>query len=272
MGKNYKHYEDLGYKIPKYKNYCGRTVVKRGTVVTVDVKDLPRYSKVNVLLKCDNCGEEYTTSYSNYLSHNHKGKTYCKHCHSKVFTSGENNYNWNPNLTEEDRIINRNTEENIIFKKKVMARDNYTCQCCGKKINNDGVVHHLDGHNWCKEKRTDETNGITLCEKCHKNFHSIYGYGNNTKEQFEEWIGQAVNLLKYNEELPTTKKVYCVDSGKTYNSVKELQKELKLKGCSGIYKACNHRELNLKVRGMSFMWLYDAIKFDSHGVGTKLGE
>ncbi len=39
-----------------------------------------------------------------------------------------------------------------------------------------------------KELRTTLTNGITLCETCHKNFHHQYGYGNNTKKQFEKWL------------------------------------------------------------------------------------
>ncbi len=36
-------------------------------------------------------------------------------------------------------------------------------------------------------------NGITLCEKCHDNFHLHYGYGDNTKEQFEELQKQKEN-------------------------------------------------------------------------------
>ena len=32
-------------------------------------------------------------------------------------------------------------------------------------------------------------NGITLCEKCHNNFHSIYGKRHNTLQQLNEFLG-----------------------------------------------------------------------------------
>jgi dUTPase len=31
------------------------------------------------------------------------------------------------------------------------------------------------------------SNGVTLCKKCHDNFHGIYGIGDNTKEQFQQF-------------------------------------------------------------------------------------
>ena len=31
-------------------------------------------------------------------------------------------------------------------------------------------------------------NGICLCKKCHKEFHGKYGWGKNTKEQFDDFI------------------------------------------------------------------------------------
>lgn len=49
-------------------------------------------------------------------------------------------------------------------------------------------AHHLDGYNWCKEKRFDISNGVTCCDRCHKLFHKIYGRGKNTKEQFIEFL------------------------------------------------------------------------------------
>lgn len=53
--------------------------------------------------------------------------------------------------------------------KAVLHRDNYTCQCCGKK-NCRLEVHHI------KFRRNggtdDEENLITLCEDCHKGVHA----------------------------------------------------------------------------------------------------
>ena len=101
--------------------------------------------------------------------------------------SGENHYRWNPNLTYEDRIKERKHNKGYIsFIKSVLKRDNYYCQCCNSR--SKLVVHHMDGYSWCIERRTDISNGITLCKNCHKNFHKIYGYGNNTEKQWNEYI------------------------------------------------------------------------------------
>ena len=71
--------------------------------------------------------------------------------------------------------------------KKVFIRDNYTCKHCGKRGKGNLNAHHLESYSDNEELRYNIDNGITLCEKCHKNFHKIYGYGNNTKEQFYEY-------------------------------------------------------------------------------------
>ena len=243
IGNNIKYYESLGYNIPKHKDEKGRIKIKRGTKIKVKVEDLQKWSNIKVKVKCDNpnCGKEYEINYSDYSKYNHDGKYYCNKCASKIFNSRENNSRWNPNKTQEEREMGRNYPEYTEFIRKVIARDNYTCQCCGNKnTKHDVEVHHLDGYDWCKEKRIDETNGVTLCETCHKNFHSIYGYGNNTKEQFEEWYGKAVELVKYEGEMPIARKVYCIEEDKVYNSTKQLADEWNCDKTQ-IHNICNHK-------------------------------
>lgn len=50
----------------------------------------------------------------------------------------------------------------------ILHRDNYTCQCCGKK-NCRLEVHHIKFK--CNGGSDDEENLITLCEECHKKIH-----------------------------------------------------------------------------------------------------
>ena len=101
---------------------------------------------------------------------------------------GKLNPNYNPNLTDEYRHDKRIQQGYKEWQQQVKEKADYTCDCCGKH-GGDMESHHLDGYNWCKEKRLDVDNGVCLCKKCHKKFHSkeFYGYGNNNKEQYEEF-------------------------------------------------------------------------------------
>ena len=51
----------------------------------------------------------------------------------------------------------------------ILHRDNYTCQCCGKR-NCRLEVHHIKFK--CNGGTDDEENLITLCEDCHKGVHA----------------------------------------------------------------------------------------------------
>lgn len=128
---------------------------------------------------CPKCGGKSFISLSNF-----KRGYGCSNCRVLQF-SGENNPRYNPNLSDYDRQeLGRYEEGYCSFRRSVFARDKQ-CVLCGSKKNR--VVHHLDGYSEHPEKRTDMKNAVTLCEECHKNFHSDYGYGNNTKKQFEEF-------------------------------------------------------------------------------------
>ena len=76
--------------------------------------------------------------------------------------------------------------------RNVFQRDNYTCQCCGKRGGNLNA-HHLYNFAEYEDLRYDVENGITFCEECHllgypDSFHTIYGEKNNTPEQVYEFI------------------------------------------------------------------------------------
>lgn len=64
----------------------------------------------------------------------------------------------------------RDTIQYKEWRRKVFERDDYTCQKCGKrgtKLN----AHHIVHWAYDKDKRYDVSNGITLCETCHKLVH-----------------------------------------------------------------------------------------------------
>jgi hypothetical protein len=69
-------------------------------------------------------------------------------------------------MTKDERY----TPEYRQWIKKVFERDDYTCQHCGIKGGNLNAHHILPFYKY-KEKRVDINNGITLCEKCHKEIH-----------------------------------------------------------------------------------------------------
>lgn len=108
----------------------------------------------------------------------------------RVAKLGIKNPNYNTNLTKEERIKmykDKRDDEYKFWRRKVYERDLFTCQLTGEKSKGNIVAHHLDGYDWCKEKRLDISNGITLRSDIHRLFHKIYGYGGNTREQFEEF-------------------------------------------------------------------------------------
>lgn len=101
---------------------------------------------------------------------------------------GENHHNWSKLITDEERDANRNISGYNAWRKSVYKKDNYKCLICGSIEHL--CAHHLDGFVWCKEKRTDVKNGVTLCNECHIEFHRQYGIGDNTKGQFIEWVNE----------------------------------------------------------------------------------
>lgn len=79
------------------------------------------------------------------------------------------------------------------WRKQILIRDNNKCQVCGsvEKIE----PHHL--YSWVAYPalRFDLGNGIALCRSEHQEFHAKYGQGDNTLEQFLDWLKQKGQTL-----------------------------------------------------------------------------
>ena len=123
--------------------------------------------------KCANCGIEVGYKYPK-----NNDKTICKKC------SGISRRK--PKQEHPDDFI-RHSADYRDWRNMVFIRDGYKCQLCGKN-SNDLKAHHLDGFSVAQDKRFDVSNGVTLCNTHHLEFHKQYGFGGNTKEQFDEFL------------------------------------------------------------------------------------
>lgn len=158
-----------------------------GYVLLSEVKGAFKKAK----LRCDH-GHEYEVNPIDFI---HKGYR-CPTC-KFIKMSGEGHWHYNANLTKEERETMRAFPGYTAWQFDVKKRDKFTCQCCGDKRGGNLVSHHLDGWSVSKEKRLDVDNGVTLCEDCHKDFHGKYGYGGNTKIQYDEWLASAENSRRF---------------------------------------------------------------------------
>jgi hypothetical protein len=105
---------------------------------------------------------------------------------SKARKNNPNWHTWKGGITPINRALRQGLEANL-WREAVFARDNWTCQ----KTNIRGgslVVHHIQNFSQWPELRFALDNGITLSKQSHKEFHSIYGTKNNTREQLIEFL------------------------------------------------------------------------------------
>lgn len=253
---NISRYVELGYIIRKNEK-----------TKMVKAKDLPKSSRCFVEVKCDLCGSILKRRFYDYYRHSHDGKYYCQKCACKKFNSGENNPHYNHNKTQEEREKGRNYPEYYEFVKRVLARDNYTCKCCGKH-NNKMEVHHLYSYSTYKEYRTNDKFAVTLCKNCHSNFHLNYGKndGDNTPKQFYEWIGTSkLDLEKYNGVLQISKKVICLETKKIWNSASECAKEINSSE-SSVRHVCTRQNGNNTLKRKHFMYLEEYEKISKEEI------
>lgn len=107
----------------------------------------------------------------------HYGTQLCKSCSMKKAKKdswkGKNNPKYIDNRTPKNHKI-RTSSNYYQWRNKIFIKDNYICQNCGQygeQLN----AHHIEAFFVSPKLRFNINNGITLCEKCHKCFHNLYG-------------------------------------------------------------------------------------------------
>lgn len=167
------------FTFSRKKKFCSEDCSKR--YFAEDIKSKRASGQLKTTRKeykkqCKNCKREFTTKVN---------KT--KYC-SLSFAAANNPQNKRKNF-EIYRGKERLTDWNYRnWRKQVFERDNYTCNCCGYSKGRILEAHHLDGWNVNIDARYEVSNGVTLCKKCHVEFHNTYRYGKNTKDQYLEFL------------------------------------------------------------------------------------
>lgn len=101
-------------------------------------------------------GKTFSDDHKRKISEWHKS-------HPKL---GESNPSWRGGVTSLNRIIRRSAALRS-WRKKVLNRDDFTCQVCDNK-GGKLQVDHIKPFAYFPELRFDVENGRTLCVECHK--------------------------------------------------------------------------------------------------------
>lgn len=172
-GRNIKHYEELGYDIPKYKDSSRRIKVKRGTKILVKIDDLSKRSNVRVTKICDEggCGKYVPNQkYAIILNHRENGKDRCSECANKKshetqknFVKYEKTLEYWSKENKKEYLLSEFSEKNIKKPNQISygSADKYFWNCfdCGSEY--DMSVHHrTSGNNcpFCRGIRVNHTN------------------------------------------------------------------------------------------------------------------
>lgn len=176
------------------RDYCSYECSYKGFSKYLVGEDNPSF--LNTYTHCDYCNKKIYRKRAVLANHE---RSFCtRKCQGKWLSEnncGVNNPRYNPNITESERIAERSIAGYTQWRTLVYERDNYTCQICGDNKGGNLNAHHLNSYKWDKKNRTNIDNGITLCEECHIRYHSLYGRGNNTKEEFNNYIESLSEAL-----------------------------------------------------------------------------
>ena len=224
-GQVRKYYEAKGYEFPrkwvKFNHTHNKMVYKptHDSFIVVPVEDLKPNSKALIQWKCDLCENVGQTTYKRYLNSIklYDGMKLCDKCRQKYLSQKNRDYS-------EIGIKKRRCVENNMFIRRCLDRDNYSCRIC--QSNNSLQVHHLESYKLYPELRYDDTNGVTLCKKCHDLFHSIYGRYNFNKEDFIKFSNLNLDdFINEKGEAISSRICYCYEDNEYIFNIPDYCKQ-----------------------------------------------
>jgi hypothetical protein len=193
-GKKIKHYESLGYVLPKRKTKDGMRVPKNA-IIKVKIEDIPLGSHINVNVCCDYCGEVYPTRYDGYIKRkqNDIQLDCCDQCKSIK--------NKELNLLRYG-VENQFQREEVIEKTMFMKSKNNSIACS----NQQKYLQKLFGGilNYVNEDTKAYAIDIALVDKqvaieYHGSGHNLQvKFGNITQKEFENKEIVRYQILKRN--------------------------------------------------------------------------
>lgn len=209
-GPNKAKLEELGYQLPYGVDYNWLVEIKdlidigSNELVKVScsdcgkVRETKAYRGNSVCRSCSKKGVVFTREHRARISRAKIGQNAGEknHFYGKKYARPEDHPSYNHSLTAEDRAERRLINGYYEWTYEVKKQAEFTCEACGDNRGGNLVSHHKEGYSMNKERRIDVTNGVCLCDTCHKDFHGAYGYGDNTVDQFEEWV---LNKLEESE-------------------------------------------------------------------------
>ena len=156
---------------------------KKNKLTLIEHTDKYQYSKY----KCD-CGNEKVLL-NHRVRDEHIKSCGCLKIETALYAqafqnmAGDKHPNWKGGVSVLNTEL-RTSKEYKNWRKKVFDRDNYTCQICDQK---GGTLnaHHIIPFSKNKKLRTDLSNGLTMCKKCHNSFHRKYGKINISQRELE---------------------------------------------------------------------------------------
>lgn len=160
----------------RYCEKCGKELSKYGNnTLCEECKHNEKYIKFN----CAYCGKE-----AEHLKAHTKGKVLfcsrkCMGLYKRIDPTKLADVSKDPKIVD--------------WSKKVISKYNNTCIKCGKHFDKGLNAHHLNSKDWDKDNMYNVDNGVPLCNECHQDYHMLYGYGNNTEEQFLEWYNEYLD-------------------------------------------------------------------------------